>query len=44
LTNSIAWWETWNYTLTAKWEADSDTECKVEYYLQNVEDDGYTFA
>ena len=44
LTNSIAWWETWNYTLTAKWEADSDTEFKVEYYLQNVEDDGYTFA
>ncbi|MBR4634250.1 hypothetical protein IKO50_04885 [bacterium] len=28
----------------AQWKADSDTEFKVEYYLQNVEDDGYTFA
>ncbi|NMN02833.1 InlB B-repeat-containing protein, partial [Bifidobacterium panos] len=29
-------------TLTAHWTAKSDTEYKVEHYLQNVNDDGYT--
>ena len=29
-------------TLTASWEANEDTRYKVEYYLQNIEDDNYT--
>lgn len=31
-----------NLTLTAKWTANTDTPYKVEYYLQNLEDDGYS--
>ena len=29
-------------TITASWTANMDTAYKVEYYLQNLEDDGYT--
>jgi hypothetical protein len=31
-------------TFTADWKANTGTQFKVEYYLQNVEDDGYTFS
>ena len=48
---TFLWWDpelTWvvveDRDYIAQWKADSDTEFKVEYYLQNVEDDGYTFA
>ena len=32
-----------NETIFASWRANSDTAYKAEYYLQNLEDDGYTF-
>ncbi|MBR2336868.1 MAG: leucine-rich repeat domain-containing protein [Clostridia bacterium] len=31
-----------NLTISANWKAHTNTEYKVEYYLQNVEDDNYT--
>ncbi|MBR2384256.1 MAG: InlB B-repeat-containing protein, partial [Clostridia bacterium] len=31
-----------NEEITASWSANEDTEYKVEYYLQNIEDDNYT--
>ena len=31
-----------NVTYTASWSTNTDTAYKVEYYLQNLEDDGYT--
>ena len=44
------WFPEWTGIVTndvdyeAKWRADTDTEFKVEYYLQNVDDDGYIFV
>ena len=32
-----------NETIFASWRANLDTAYKAEYYLQNLEDDGYTF-
>ena len=31
-------------TITASWTANKDTKYKVEYYLQNLEDDNYTLT
>lgn len=31
-----------NVVITAKWEANTDTKYRVQYYLQNAENDGYT--
>ncbi|MBR2384268.1 MAG: InlB B-repeat-containing protein, partial [Clostridia bacterium] len=31
-----------NVTISANWQAHTNTEYKVEYYLQNVEDNNYT--
>ena len=31
-----------NTRITASWTANTDTPYKVEYYLQNIDDDGYT--
>jgi hypothetical protein len=33
-----------NIELTAKWTANTTTPYKVEYYKQNPNDNGYTFA
>ena len=53
---SFNWWElnnqqfnfntpiTNNIELTAKWTANTTTPYKVEYYKQNPNDNGYTFA
>jgi uncharacterized repeat protein (TIGR02543 family) len=36
LVNAIAWWETWNYTLIAKWEAQ-DQAVMVFDYLEKLD-------